>query len=56
MRSPIGEGTLRGFPPLVLIVAELGLSVKGAAAALGGLTTLIGEDGGSRLTVSGGGG
>lgn len=59
MRSPIGEGTLRGFPPSVLIVAERwGLFVKGAALGVG-LTAVfgggLGGDGGTRVAVSSGG-
>lgn len=62
MRSPIGEGALRGFPPSVLIVAERwGLFAKGAVlltAVWGvGLTAVFGGGlGGDRVVVSSGGG
>jgi hypothetical protein len=62
MRSPIGEGTLRGLPPSVLIVAERwGLFVKGAAWDVGLTAEFGGGLGGSlesldaRVAVSSGG-
>ena len=60
MRSPIGEGALRGFPPSMLIVAERwGLFVKGAVLGVG-LTAVFGgglggESDGTRVAVSSGG-
>jgi hypothetical protein len=42
MRSPIGEGALRGFAPSVLIVAErCGFFAKGAVWGVG-LTAVFG--------------
>jgi hypothetical protein len=55
MRSPIGEGALRGFPPSQLIVSERwGLFEKGASLGLG-LTAVGGgarEPGGGEEVVS----
>jgi len=55
MRSPIGEGALRGFPPSVLIVAERrGLTVKGAVLHVGLTAVFGGGSGGdtARVVVS----
>jgi len=50
MRSPIGEGALRGLPPSVLIVAERwGLTVKGAVLDVG-LTAVFGGGLGGDVT------
>lgn len=50
MRSPIGEGALRGFPPSVLIVAERrGLFVKGAVLHVGVTAVFGGGLGGDTI-------
>jgi hypothetical protein len=52
MRSPIGEGTLRGFPPSI-VAERWGLFVKGVALGVG-LTAVFGGGlgGVSRVAVS----
>lgn len=50
IRSPIGEGALRGFPPSVLIVAERrGLFVKGAVLHVGVTAVFGGGLGGDTI-------
>jgi len=51
MRSPIGEGALRGFPSQLIVSERRGLFVKGASWSLG----LTAEGGGAREPGGGGG-